>query len=150
MRPNTRVYPFFDNIDISSYITPNGGSLGGNILTDTNGSVTGTFAIPDPTVNSNPRWRTGKRIFRLTASSTNSEDRTAVATSGEADYDAKGLLETTQEAIVSTREARTVRQTVTATSSTTRTASRVIAQRNQGGDGGGNGRTRSFSPIICY
>src|SRR5210317_1446625 len=132
MRPNTRVYPFFDNIDISSYITPDGGSLGGNIVTDANGFVTGTFAIPDPNVSSNPRWRTGKRIFRLTASSTNSEDRTAVATSAEADYDAKGLLETTQEAIVSTREARTVRQTVTATSSTTRTASRVIGRR--GGD----------------
>ncbi len=128
MRPNTRVYPFFDNIDISTYITPDGGSLGGNIVTDTNGFVTGTFAIPDPNVDSNPRWRTGKRVFRLTASSTNSEDRTAVATSGESDYDAKGLLETTQEAIVSTREARTVRQTVTATSSTTRTASRVIGR----------------------
>jgi len=132
MRPNTRVYPFFDNIDISTYITPDGGSLGGNIVTDANGFVTGTFAIPDPNVDSNPRWRTGKRVFRLTASSTNSEDRTAVATSGESDYDAKGLLETTQEAIVSTREARTVRQTVTATSSTTRTASRVIGRR--GGD----------------
>src|SRR6056300_407740 len=132
MRPNTRVYPFFDNIDISSYITPNGGSLGGNIITDANGSVTGTFDIPDPNISSNPRWRTGKRIFRLTASSTNSEDRTAVATSGEADYDAKGLLETTQEAIVSTREARTVRQTVTSTRTTTRNASRVIGRR--GGD----------------
>src|SRR5210317_1911750 len=132
MRPNTRVYPFFDNIDISSYITPDGGSLGGNIITDANGFVTGTFAIPDPNVSSNPRWRTGKRVFRLTSSSTNSEDRTAVATSAEADYDAKGLLETTQEAIVSTREARTVRETVTSTRSTTRNASRVIGRR--GGD----------------
>ena len=35
-----------------------------------------------------------KRVFRLTSSSTNSEDRTAVATYGEGDYDAKGLLET--------------------------------------------------------
>jgi hypothetical protein len=132
MRPNTRVYPFFDNIDISSYITPDGSSLGGNIITDANGFVTGTFAIPDPNVSSNPRWRTGKRVFRLTSSSTNSEDRTAVATSAEADYDAKGLLETTQEAIVSTREARTVRQTVTSTRTTTRNASRVIGRR--GGD----------------
>ena len=31
MKPNTRVYAFFDNIDISTYITPSGGSLGGNI-----------------------------------------------------------------------------------------------------------------------
>jgi len=138
MRPNTRVYPFFDNIDVSAYITPDGGSLGGNIVTDANGFVTGTFAIPDPNVSSNPRWRTGKRVFRLTASSTNSADRTAVATSAEADYDAKGLLETTQEAIVSTREARTVRSTVTTSRQTTRNASRVVAVR-QPDRGGGNG-----------
>ena len=140
MRPNTRVYPFFDNIDVSAYITPDGGSLGGNIITDANGFVTGTFAIPDPNVSSNPRWRTGKRVFRLTSSTTNSDDRTAVATSAEADYDAKGLLETTQEAIISTREARTVRTNVTTRRTTTRTASRVIAVRqpDRGGDGGGN------------
>jgi hypothetical protein len=130
MRPNTRVYPFFDNIDVSVYVTPGGGSLGGNIVTDANGFVTGTFAIPDPNVESNPRWRTGKRIFRLTSSSTNSEDRTAVATSAEADYDAKGLLETTQEAVISTREVRTVRQTTTETRSITRQSSRVIAARD--------------------
>ena len=34
MKPNTRVYPFFDNVDISSYITPSGGSEGGNLVTD--------------------------------------------------------------------------------------------------------------------
>ena len=66
MRPNTKVYPFFDNIDVSSYVTPDGGSLGGNVVTDANGYVKGTFAIPDPNVSSNPRWRTGKRVFRLT------------------------------------------------------------------------------------
>src|SRR6056300_1454143 len=130
MRPNTKVYPFFDNIDVSAYVTPDGGSLGGNVLTDSNGYVKGTFAIPDPNTSSNPRWRTGTRVFRLTSSSTNSEDKTAVATSAEADYSAKGLQETVQEAIVSTREARTVRQTTTERRSITRTSSRVIAQRD--------------------
>jgi hypothetical protein len=147
LRPNTRVYPFFDNIDVTSYVTPDGGSLGGNITTDANGYVKGTFAIPDPNVSSNPRWRTGKRIFRLTASSTNSQDVSNVATSAEADYDAKGLLETVQEAIVSTREARTQRTSVTSTRSTTRTASRVIAVQQQdtgGGGGGGDPLSQSF------
>ena len=88
-----------------------------------------------------PRWRTGKRVFRLTSSSTNSTDRTAVATSAEADYDAKGLLETVQEAIVATREARTVRTTTTGTRRTTRNASRVIANR---GGGGGDPLAQSF------
>ena len=144
MRPNTRVYPFFDNIDISSYVTPDGGALGGNVVTDANGSVTGTFAIPDPNTASNPRWRTGKRVFRLTASSTNSTDKSAVATSAEADYDAKGLLETTQEAIVSTREPRVVRQTVTSNRTTSRVASRTVQQIDTGGDGGGDPLAQTF------
>ena len=45
MKPNTRVFPFFDNVDISTYVTPSGGSLGGNLVTDSNGVVSGTFAI---------------------------------------------------------------------------------------------------------
>ena len=141
MRPNTRVHPFFDNIDISTYVTPTGGSAGGNLNTDSAGSVSGTFAIPNPNVDSNPRWRTGKRVFRLTSSSTNSQDRTAVATSAEADYDAKGLLETTQEAIIATREATTQRNTVTTSRTITRNASRTIAVRqpDRGGGQGGNG-----------
>ena len=59
MKPNTRVYAFFDNIDISAYVTPSSGS---NLDTD-NDAVIRTFTIPDPTNNSNPRWRTG--VFRL-------------------------------------------------------------------------------------
>ena len=104
MRPNTRVYPFFDNVDVSAFVTPTGGTAGSNIVTDTNGTATGTFSIPDPNDNSNPRFRTGTRVFRLTSSSTNTDDRTAIATSAEADYSAKGMLDTVQETIISTRE----------------------------------------------
>ncbi len=125
MKPETRVYPFFDNIDIASYVTPNGGSLGGNLVTDVNGAVSGTFAIPDPKVNSNPRWRTGQRVFRLTSSSANTLS-SAVETSAEADYLAKGALETVQETIISTREPLTVREsTVETVSRGTQTRTRV-------------------------
>src|SRR5210317_897687 len=154
MRPNTRVYPFFDNVDVSSYITPDGGSLGGNLITDASGSVTGVFTIPDPKVTSNPKWRTGKRVLRLTSSQTNSDDKTAVATSAEGDYDAKGLLETTQEAIISSREARTVRTSTTGRRTRTRTSNRVIAVRQperqggDGGDGGGGGDPLAQSFIV--
>jgi hypothetical protein len=130
MRPNTRVYAFFDNIDVSSYITPDGGVLGDNIVTDSNGYRKGTFSIPDPNTASNPRWRTGKRVFRLTSSSTNTSDRTATATAAEADYDAKGLLETVQEAVVSTREARTVRQDTTERRAISRQTSTTIGRRD--------------------
>ena len=58
MRPNTRVFPFFDEQAITAYVTPTSGSLGGNLITDANGACSGTFAIPDPNVDANPRWRT--------------------------------------------------------------------------------------------
>ena len=122
LRPNTRVYPYFDNVAIASYVTPDGGSLAGNVVTDTNGYVKGSFAIPDPNVDANPRWRTGKRVFRLTSSSTNSMDRTAIATTAEADYDAKGLLNTMQGVNISTRETETVREEVNETRQITNTS----------------------------
>ena len=125
LKPETRVYAFFDNIDVSNYITPNGGSLGGNLVTDVNGAVSGTFAIPDPKDSGNPRWRTGQRVFRLTSSSTNVLS-SAVETSAEADYLAKGALETIQETIISTREPLTVREsTVETVSRGTQTRTRV-------------------------
>ena len=122
-KPNTRVYPYFDNIDVSSYVTPTGGSLGGNLVTDANGALSGTFAIPDPTNNSNPRWRTGTRVFRLTASAT--DDRSSdVETAGEVDYTARGILETQQETILSTREPRLQRTNTTDNRDITRTSTR--------------------------
>jgi hypothetical protein len=126
LKPNTRVYAYFDNVSITSYITPTGGSLGGNLITDANGFVSGTFAIPDSTNSSNPRWRTGQRIFRLTSSSGNSY--TDVETSAEGDYIAKGSLETVQNTVVSTREPQTVRQTVNDTRNINRTSTRTTQE----------------------
>ena len=123
MKPNTRVYPYFDNIAIATYCTPTGGSLGGNIVTDANGACSGTFAIPDPTNNANPRWRTGQRVFRLTSSATN-DTSSDVETSGEADYVARGILESVQNTIISTREPRIERQATTENRSITRTSTR--------------------------
>ncbi len=119
MKPNTRVYAFFDNVDISSYITP---SSGANLDTDNNGSVSGTFTIPDPTNNANPRWRTGTRVFRLTSSQNNASSD--VETSAESDYVARGILETVQNTIISTREPQLVRTNTTETETVTRTSTR--------------------------
>ena len=125
MKPNTRVYAFFDNIDISAYVTPSSGS---NLDTDNNGAVSGTFTIPDPTNNANPRWRTGTRVFRLT--SNQNDNRTDVETSAESDYVARGILETVQNTIISTREPQLVRTDTTDNRSinriSTRESSRTI------------------------
>ena len=45
LKPNTRVYPYFDNDPINIYVTPLGGALGGNLVTDSNGSVSGLSLI---------------------------------------------------------------------------------------------------------
>ena len=121
-KPNTRLYPYFDNIDVSVYTTPNGGSLGGNIVADTNGAVSGTFAIPDPTVDANPRWRTGTRTFRLTSSQ--NDTRFDIETSAEADYVARGILETVQNTIISTREPQLVRTDTTSDRTINRVSTR--------------------------
>ena len=143
MRPNTRVFPYFDEQLITAYVTPSGGSLAGNLNTDANGAVSGTFAIPDPNVDANPRWRTGKRVFRLTSSSTNANlNSSDSATSAEADYSAKGLQETVREAIVSTREVRVIRRQVSDTRRITRSSSSSVTlppPQNNDNDGGGGG-----------
>ena len=126
LKPNIRVYPYFDNVVITSYVTPTGGALSGSLITDANGAVSGTFAIPDPTNDSNPRWRTGQRVFRLTSSSTNSLND--VETSAEADYIARGSLETVQNTIVSTREPQLVRQTTNDTRNITRESTRTTTE----------------------
>ena len=139
MRPNTRVYAFFDNEDINTYVTPTGGTSGGSIITDTNGTATGTFAIPDPSTDANPRWRTGKRVFRLTSSSTNSDDKTNVATSAEADYVAKGLQETVRGVFTSTREIQVVRTSTTSNRTLSEAIPRPPIQVGGGGGGGAGG-----------
>nr|BAR27337.1 VrlC protein [uncultured Mediterranean phage uvMED] len=119
MKPNTRVYAFFDDVSISSYVTP---SSGANLDTDNNGSVSGTFVIPDPAVNSNPRWRTGTRTFRLTSSQ--NDTRFDVETSAESDYVARGILETVQNTIISTREPQLVRTDTTSDRTINRVSTR--------------------------
>ena len=120
LKPLSRVFPFFDGIDVSDYVTPTGSSAGAALTTDSSGSATGVFSIPDPTNSANPKWRTGKRTFRLTTSSVN--DLTVdVFTSAETDFTAKGMVQQVQETIVSTREPQISREDVAETQTVTRT-----------------------------
>jgi len=100
LKPNTKVFPFFDNVDVSAHVTPDGGVLGGQLTTDANGAVSGTFTIPN---TSTVRFRAGERIFRLTSSSTNASTDDDVDTFADGRYSARGLQFTTEETIQSTR-----------------------------------------------
>lgn len=120
LKPNTRVYPFFDGVAVSAYCTPTGGVLGGALISDNNGSVSGTFTIPN---TSTVRFRTGARVFRLTNSETNASQN--VDSSAEATFTAAGLVSNTQKTILSTQEVQlsttTVSDSRTVTSTTNTT-----------------------------
>jgi hypothetical protein len=123
MKPLMRVYPFFDKQNVSQYVTPTGGSLGGNLVTTANGSVSGVFAIPNPNTRGNPRFRTGERVFRLTSSSTNSTNPEPESFA-QATYSATGILTTVQETVIATRNADVIRTSVRDNRTTTNTSTR--------------------------
>ena len=106
MKPNTRVFPYFDDTEVSAFCRPSGGALGDAIITDAAGKVVDLeFSLPAG------RFRTGDRLFRLT-----DEPNNIIAnalTTSEIIWNAQGLLQTREEAIVSTRVPILRRQTVT-------------------------------------
>ena len=68
MRPNTRVYAYFDDEKVFDYVTPANstfgktGTEGANLVTDSTGTVYGVFRIPnDDTL----KFRTGTKQFKL-------------------------------------------------------------------------------------
>ena len=133
LKASTRVYPFFEDKDISAYTNavigndsskfiipsnigenatrrydnmlatalpePEAGytSYGGELKTDANGELYGSFIIPN---NSSLRFRTGDRTFKLTDDPRNLSSETTYALSK---YTASGILETVQETILSTK-----------------------------------------------
>ena len=111
MKPLTRVYPFFDKVPVASFTTPTGGSLGGALITDGNGTVTGLFQIPNPNTAGNPRFKTGERLFRLTSSNTNATVPEP-ETFAQAPFTSTGILRTIQEEIIATRNGRIETQRV--------------------------------------
>ena len=110
LKPNTRVYPFFDKENITTYCTPSGGSAGGAIYTDASGSVSGlVFALPCPVqaLEQDPQllvFRTGERQFLLT-DDPNGNLETA-STYADRMYQAQGLLQTKENIILSSRVPR--------------------------------------------
>lgn len=100
LKPNTRVFAFFDGINVSSYCTPTGGLLGDSLMTDAEGNVSGIFSIPNTDA---VRFRTGSRTFRLVDDASNRENFST--TIAETQYSAEGTVETKQETILSVRKA---------------------------------------------
>ena len=82
------------------------------LISDLLGIVKGTFFIPNPRRDANPRWATGSRTMRLTSSEQDSRLPGAVDSAAEAEYTARGTLNTLQENVLAVRNASIVRDTV--------------------------------------
>ncbi len=82
------------------------------LMSDLTGNMNGVFFIPNPQNSSNPRWATGSRVFRLSSSDTDSRLPGAVDSAAEAEYTARGTLNTVQENVLAVRNAQIVRDTV--------------------------------------
>ncbi len=121
-RPGTRLYGYFDRKNVSSLITPSSSEFsniaspveGSALVTNGAGKTEFTFRIPEYRFagqESALRFKTGDVEFRLTSSSI--DDRsTSPLTAAQEIYSAKGVIETEQETIVATRNARVVQTTV--------------------------------------
>ena len=98
------------------------------LVTDRLGQWKGSFFIPDPGVDTNPRWATGERTIRFTTSETDSRLPGAVDSSAQAEYSASGTQNTLQENVLAIRNAEIVRDTRTQrrTRNSTRTERRQV------------------------
>ena len=145
-KPNTRLFPFFDDIDVSSFcreITsgafvrfaatswdaePNASATAhpdgsGNLITDAAGELFGEFYIPNTATT---RFRTGQRNFKLVDDANNVDAN--ITSSGQAQYIARGLINTTQE--VSLRSPRLAQESLS--ESQTNVSRMVIGSRTIG------------------
>lgn len=115
MKPNTRVFPYFDDILVNDYVSPttkefaNTASIGSPLETNANGDVFGLFVIPN---NDTLKFRQGERPFKLvdianTATQTGTETTSAVT-----NYTSLGLASSQRGITFNTREARVSHDTV--------------------------------------
>ena len=83
------------------------------MVSNTNGDLEGIIWIPNPAVNTNPRFATGTRVIRVTTSPTDSRVPGEVDSAAQHNYVASGVIETKQQTILAVRNADLVRDTVT-------------------------------------
>ena len=81
------------------------------LISDTSATLIGSFFVPNPNSNTHPRFETGKKVLNITNDPNNNLE--VATTTAEETFESSGILQTVQEDIVSTRNARIESQTVT-------------------------------------
>ena len=77
-----------------------------DLVTDKKGKLRGSFFIDAPSVEGNQKFKTGTKLFRLSDTADNSKVVGVSDSNGEAEFTSSGLLQTTQETIISVRNAK--------------------------------------------
>jgi len=114
LKPTTRHFLFMDDYSLSAYMTPTNssfvatGSEGTAVLSDSTGTLTCTYRIPD---NAAIRFRTGNHVIRLIDNI--SPDAGFVSSSVDSNYVASGSIQTRQRSYVTTQVATTRTSTET-------------------------------------
>lgn len=146
MKPNTRVFPFFDGIGVATHCRPLSfdpitdiiptdpsayssyadGNYGDSLLTNAQGICVGQFRIPAAT------FRTGDKNFRLCDDEFNRD--AFITTASMQTWSANGLSQSVQDTVVSTRVANVTVNNVSDSRSVfeTSTTENRIADRNVG------------------
>lgn len=118
MRPNTEVYPYFDDEDVRAYVTPTNSSFtptgneGDALTTDATGTVYGIFRIPN---DENVKFRVGTKRFLLTDVNDPTVDSDTVTTSAHGEFTSSGLDITQRGASVNMKVPQIAKQTVVET-----------------------------------
>jgi hypothetical protein len=132
MKPFTQIYPFFDSLPVSLYITDSGGDafLNNKFVTDTAGEFNANFTIPN---DDSIRFRVGKKTLRLTDRVDNNLTPGLANTFAEATFESAGTLNTEQSTFMALRNAQITRTDISQDQSfvrRTRTSTRAIAWRD--------------------
>jgi len=97
MRPNTIVYPFFEEVNVSEYCRPLNGSFNGKLTTDNDGQIVGVFRVPAN------KFFTGDRTFVLV--DVDSEERIDdFTTTAKAKFYSGGLMQTVEQKTLSVKK----------------------------------------------
>jgi len=109
LKPSTRFYAFFDDEDVTAYMTPTNSSFvattaeGTATSSDSSGNFYALFRVPGTEAL---RFRVGAKIFRLTDSSTNKHDLGTVTSAAETIYTSMGLAGFLTSQLAATRQPR--------------------------------------------
>jgi hypothetical protein len=82
------------------------------LVTDSTGTVAGSFFIPDPNVDINPKFTSGEKVFKLTNSDLNSSSTQVISSVSEDKYLSVGTIQVIEDDVSSVKSAKKISKTL--------------------------------------